>query len=115
MTLLDGKQPPVDLILGVPAAGGPLLQLHTAREGWRNIPNLSQQEVYHDHLGHPVGEPRDDERQQDGGQGLGRLPVLGLNSIHFKASRKLSQKTSRNLNFTRRHTPTSHILEILDF
>ena len=32
----------VDLIWGVPPAGGPLLQLLTAQAGWWNIPNLSQ-------------------------------------------------------------------------
>ena len=36
------------------AAGWPLLQLPTAQAGWRNIPNPSQQEVFHDYLGHPV-------------------------------------------------------------
>ena len=33
-------------IWGVPAAGGPLLKLPTAQAAWRNIPNLSQQEVF---------------------------------------------------------------------
>ena len=39
----------------------------------------------------------------------------GCNSIHFKSSRKYSRTSSRNPNLKRRHTPTSHILEILEF
>ena len=36
------------------AAGGPLLQLPTARTGWRNIPNPSQWKVLTILMGHPV-------------------------------------------------------------
>ena len=43
------------LVLTVPAAGGPLLQLPTAQAGCRNHPNLSQREVFTDLTGHPEG------------------------------------------------------------
>ena len=33
------RKPPIDLVRTVPAAGGLLLWLATAQEGWRNIPN----------------------------------------------------------------------------
>ena len=33
------RTPPIDLVRTVPAAGGLLLWLATAQEGWRNIPN----------------------------------------------------------------------------
>ena len=46
--------PIVDLVPALLAAGGPLLQLPTAQAGWRNYPNLSQQEVVTTQNGHPV-------------------------------------------------------------
>ena len=36
------------------AAGGPVLQLPTARAGWRNIPNPSQWKVLATLIGHPL-------------------------------------------------------------
>ena len=36
------------------AAGGPLLQLPTAKAAWWNNPNLSQQEIFTILTGHPV-------------------------------------------------------------
>ena len=47
-------KPPVDLVPTVPAAGGPLLQQPTAQAGWRNIPNLSQWEVFINNTDHPL-------------------------------------------------------------
>ena len=46
-------KPPVDLIPTVMAAGGPLLQLPTARAEWWNIQNPSQWEVFN----HPHRSP----------------------------------------------------------
>ena len=54
VTILDGKNLPLILICGVRAADWPLLWLLTDQEGWRNIPNLSQQEVHTVQSGHPA-------------------------------------------------------------
>ena len=47
-------KPPVDSVPTVLAVDGPLLQLPTARAGWRNIPNPSQQDVTTILMGHLV-------------------------------------------------------------
>ena len=47
-------KPPFDLVPTVLAAGGPLLQLSTARAGWQKIPNPSQREVLAILMGNPV-------------------------------------------------------------
>ena len=39
-------KPPIDWVLTVPAAGGPLLQLSTTQKWWFDIPNQSRQEVF---------------------------------------------------------------------
>ena len=58
-TILKGDnfgqlQHPVDLVLTVLAASGPLLQLPTAQASLRNIPNPSQREVVTVQNGRPV-------------------------------------------------------------
>ena len=45
---------PVDLVLTVLAASGPLLQLPTAQAVWQNIPNPSQRQVVAIQNCHPV-------------------------------------------------------------
>ena len=50
--------PPVYLVLPVPATSGPLLQLPTAQAAWRNIPNLSQQDVFTVLNSHPVKQSK---------------------------------------------------------
>ena len=47
-------KPPIDLVLTVLAAGGPLLELPTAKALWQNTPNLSQLEVCPDLMTNPV-------------------------------------------------------------
>ena len=49
-----GKNIPLTLVWGVPAAGGLLLYLPTAQRGSWNIPNLSQREVFTVQMCHPV-------------------------------------------------------------
>ena len=44
----------LDLIPTVLAACGHLLYLPTAQAGWRNIPNLSQRDIFTILMGHPV-------------------------------------------------------------
>ena len=50
----ERQKPPIDRVPTAPAAGGPLLQQPTAQADWRNIPNLSQREIFTCLICHPV-------------------------------------------------------------
>ena len=77
---IDGRVDVAEVIGEIPQRlGDPLLQLKSLQHGQHaEIYRDVKPQHYHQisSMLRPVGGPGDDERQQDGRQGLGRLPIL---------------------------------------